>query len=207
MAVSDASIISAGAQSPYRVEILKKQPDGTYAPCAARVNPGDLLRPGKHPQVFFNHNDVYAIRVYNKSDAPVGVDIQIDGVNNFALSRVESYRTVGRWFIPAGQSPEIRGWHIKNLNAGRAEFREFQVVPKQKSVRALLGNADPGQIGMISVSFFAAWIGNQAPKDEPKARGGELGTGLGRIINNPIEQVACHFGRLRANVSIRYDKQ
>ncbi len=174
-----------------------------YVPCpldGPLTPPG--LRQGK-PFVKISEGDSYAIKIYNDSGAPVGVEVRIDGINMFAFSQVPNYKKIGRLFVKPGGTPLITGWHFFN---GPGGTREFLVMPWENSAQAILGTRDESTIGVVTVSFFSAWVGDTPPPDEPALRGGELATGIGKPTDNTTHDIVCHFGQLRSNVTIRYAK-
>jgi hypothetical protein len=174
-------------ESPYGVEILvnnqPRQPVDRAGRAYVTLQPGDL----------------YAVRLTNGSDRDAAAVLSIDGIDVFAFSKNQALSHV---VIPAGSSSVIGGWH----NEGD-EFNAFQVAgyPEVEAAGLL---PEMSNIGTITATFAKAWLPTDAPPlDEPQSRGSSsLATVRGPIIRQRSETVARVVGRVRASVTIRYDR-
>jgi hypothetical protein len=192
----DGNRVFARKVSPYGVEILLKKGD-KYEPLQPRLEKG-------LPYVSLGRDDVYAVRLINKSEHEAAVTLLIDGLH--AMRFVEAREKDGKlapFIVPANKAVTVRGWPISQKRSD-----EFLVTSYAKSAVAEL-NADKSKLGVITVQFAAAWEkGAKPPTDE---QGGSRstprgGTGRGSPIDTPFKQVERTYGAVRAQVSIRYAK-
>jgi len=130
----------------------------------------------------------------------------IDGLDVFSFWPNDKEKSKFRWLVGAGKRATVSGWP-----AGKDKSYEFLVTKYADSAAAELGG-DKAQLGVVTVTFHAAWPKNQPrPQDEPDLTGSksaDTGIGKGALIQTqfaePMERV---FGRRRASISIRYTKQ
>lgn len=188
----DGNAIQADKASPYGVEVLVR--DKARKP---EVREGLAY-------VSIRKDELYAIRLVNKSAHEAAVTVTIDGLNVFAFSQLRTQNEKTKQLdyppllLPAGQSAELRGWP---LNLKRSA--EFKVTNYGESAVAELGG-DRTKIGVITVQFAAAWKkGDNPPADE---RGKSVATGKGAEIDTPFQPVQRSVGAVRAFVSIRYTR-
>jgi hypothetical protein len=200
----DLSMVTVG---PYKVQILR-QPGGKgpYLPAPLVLPKGEIkegVNEGK-PIIDLQPGDNYAIRVINGSELPAGVDISIDGINMFTVSPVDAWRELGKFYSPRGQDFVVTTWP-------NAEKSKFKVVNELDSVHRKLGHPERSSLGVIMVSFCAAWdFGQKPPPDEGVTFKDIPATGFGepdpaakgfRASDSPKL-----FGAPRAQISIRYSK-
>lgn len=189
--------IAAGSDSPYAIEILVKSGDD-YRPRGATKD-GDgfaFLR--------IRRSEIYAVRLINDSAFDAAVTLTIDGLSVFAFSENTSYT---HWIVPAKQSLTVKGWHRTNQVSD-----SFLVTAYAKSAVAEKLPSSTS-IGTITASFAAAWPqGGSPPPDEPATPAGGRSaqdpdaTGKGPPVDTNFEEVTRELGRLRASVSVRYNK-
>jgi hypothetical protein len=186
--------ISAGAGSPYAIEVLVKA-DGAPRPRAASKDDDGFAF------LKIKRGEIYSIKLINDSPYDAAVTLTIDGLNMFAFSENSSYRVV---MVPARKSGVILGWHRTNKVSD-----SFQVTEYAKSAAAEK-LPDSAGLGTITVSFAAAWPkGQPPPEDEASAtKGGRSGdaTGKGPPVDALYTEVVRDVGKLRASVSVRYTK-
>ncbi len=195
--------IRPAAGSPYQVEILQKSAGGEYEPRTLTSKRGKA-------KVDLRENDVYAIRVYNHSGAPVGVQVLVDGINIFAFSKqygpgspfAQRFGADVK-FVLAQPQTTVTGWHKFN---GPGGSQEFLITEWGASAQAVTGNRDDTNLGTITVMFYSAWFeGQEPPADEPAAsRSGASGTGIGERTDNHFRERPTYFGKFLGSVSVRY---
>lgn len=197
--------VRAAPDSPYAIRVLVQQGD-RYAAQAPRVEDGLAFVPLKR-------DAIYAIDLINDSPHDAAVVLSIDGLSVFAFSRVMD-PTRGRpkyshYIVPARSVGRVLGWH--NTDSGPESTESFQITEYSKSASAELGGS-VGEIGTITASFAAAWPkGSPPPADEPDAAARKSGrsgdaTGRGPKIGVEYTPVERDLGRVRATVSVRYNK-
>src|SRR5262249_7621609 len=142
------------------------------------------------PYVTLHKDDVYEVVLYNESQYEAAVSLNIDGMSMFVFSSgldpkagPDSYP---RLIIDPGKPFEAKGWHISN-----ERIDEFLVTKKAESVGAKFRQR--GGVGTITACFSAAW-----PKDEPRTRSGDAGTGRGGQLDAQFVTVRRDFGAPRA---------
>jgi hypothetical protein len=185
--------ISATPDSPYAIEILVKSGDD-YRPRAATKDDGFAF-------LTLGRGELYAVKLVNDSPHDAAVTLTIDGLNDFAFSENKDYT---HWIVPGKQSLTVLGWHRTNQLSDA-----FQVAEYAKSAAAeRLPNS--ASLGTITASFAAAWLrGQPAPEDEASAQAGTRAgdaTGKGPPVKTDFREVVRDVGRLRASVSVRYNK-
>lgn len=189
------SIVSPVRGSKFRVEILTKD-EGEYRPRPVRVLQGI-------PFTELDDGEVYAVKVFNDADHEVAVDLSIDGVNTWALSRNPGFRKIGKFVLPAKSSTVVKGWHVGE--PGRGEVVEFVPRPSQESIVAS-ASVGGGRIGQVSARFYAAArAGEQMPQVEPVPTSTTSGVGRGVPVEPTMQPRAVFIGpSVLAAVTVRY---
>lgn len=182
--------VSAGAGSPYGIELLVKS-GSDWVPQAPTDDEGLAFVPLKA-------DDAYAVRFYNDSPYDAAVTLSIDGLNLFSFSENPAYKQLGVVIIGAKSSGTIYGWHRTNEKSD-----SFLVTEYAKSAAAELSQT--ADLGTITCSVSAAWPeGGMAPPDE--TRRSQNATGRGPEIAAKFQETQRVIGRTRAAVSCRYSK-
>ena len=187
-----SNIIQTSSTSPYGIELLLKTDSG-YKSMPVK-NESGLAKVG------FGKDQIYAVRLHNKSRKPIGVKLTIDGVNVFAMSTKAAYRgkDITMALCPCSTS-RIKGWHLTDL-----ESAEFQVSKFGETAAATLGAFE--NMGTITARFFDA-----TPKGPlncaPCERTRGLGTKLGAKTKMNYGSLDVKFGELLGSVSVRYTKE
>ena len=186
--------ISAGAGSPYAIEILVKAGAEPHPRAATKDDDGFAF-------LKIKRGEIYSVKLINDSPYDAAVTLTIDGLNMFAFSEKSAYTVV---IVPAKKSGIIAGWHRTNKVSD-----SFQVTEYAKSAAAEK-LPDASALGTITASFAAAWPkGQPPPEDEASAtKGGRSGdaTGKGPPVDALYTEVVRDLGKLRASVSVRYTK-
>jgi hypothetical protein len=184
--VVNGPIVKTTADSPFAIEILV-----AGQPMRA-VDEGGLA--------FVNvaKDQIYAIRLINKSPEEVGVILTIDGINSLAFSQNPAFKAVGKWVIAPNGTGTITGWHIQG-----AEAKSFKVMDYGQSAAAQF--ASTKDIGTITAVFCACFTGDPPPGTPPGAKG-DLATGLGPSVEQRLTAVPRKFGAPKASISVRYTK-
>jgi hypothetical protein len=186
--------VSASKDSPYSVEVLVEK-DGKYEALEPRLEKG-------LPYVSLKRDDVFAVRLTNRSDQEAAVTLFIDGLHVFSFNKDKD--KAGRpirlpFLAPAKKSILIKGWPTS-----LARSDKFLVTSYSKSAVAEL-KADRAKLGVITAQFAAAWPeGEKPPSDEGRGSRSELGAGRGPSIDTKFKSVERQFGLCRAQVSICY---
>jgi hypothetical protein len=195
---------AAAPQSPFAVEIHRlNKATNLYEPVPLESRDGQAFA-DLGPQ------DVYAIKLYNRSESLAAVNVTIDGLNLFAISQVPGYRQLGKLIIPNGPKGVegflLRGWHVNDQDS-----QLFEVAELPETLVAKVSGLDAAQrntaaMGTITVSFFAAIPPDAPPPpDEPKIR--SLGTKAGPLFQQVFQPTPVRIGVLREAVTIRYVRE
>ncbi len=189
--------VFASKDSPFAIEVLVMT-NGQFLPRKVEVDADGFsfvsIQPGEK----------YSIRLVNKSDNDASVVLTIDGINVFQFTEVKGYN---HWIVPRGDELQVRGWHRTNQLSNEFEISKY---PDTVAAQAISNGAS---LGTITATFAAAWpVGQKPPADEVASKGEEeqtpraLGTKRGSEVNVSYGEVNRHVGRMRASVSVRYDK-
>jgi hypothetical protein len=192
--VINGTRLSAGANSPYAVEVLVKS-GGQLVPRAPQTVGGLAFVP-------LQRKEVYAVRVINNSNFDAAVTLTIDGLNLFAFSQVKDATGDARYsmlILPRKSSATIKGWHLSNNR-----MSEFVITDLPGSAGGKLKS--PSAVGTITATFAAAVPrGSALPADEPKARAADA-TGIGAQLGARFTEAERVVGAVRDTVSVRYSK-
>lgn len=205
----DGTRILAAKGAPFAIEILvAPEKKGKRVPADYKVkNP--VAQKGL-AFVSIQRGEAYGVRLYNRSNYEVAVDLRIDGLSMYYFSEERDKKTGGpkyRYVIVAPNTyVEIRGWFV-TLN----DSDEFLVVPFKDSAIGKTTAGNPAEVGVITANFHRAWdrkLGR--PSDEP-ANPNEHSlsadaTGRGQRFQERYIEVDYAVGTFRGSVSARYSK-
>jgi hypothetical protein len=186
--------IFASDKREYGVEILVKKGAG-YVARKPEVKDG-------HIYVALQKDEPFAVRLVNDSEYEAAATIQIDGLNVFSFSDlVREGNAAPRWMVAKKKETTVPGWPIRS-----GLSHEFLVTEYAKSAVAELNAAD-SHVGVITVTFSAAWPKDgAAPKDEKAGARSRDAVGRGAPLNTPFQVVPMRFGVTRAILNIRYQR-
>ena len=187
------TLVAASPVSPYSVEVLVLR-HGKYVALPANVDSQS------RPFAPLAKNDIYAIRLSNKSDHDAAVRLTIDGVNAFEFS--EQSPQPAYWVVPKGLDGKPGTLLVKGWGKSSSHSIEFKVVDFPESAAARI-KLQPSQTGLISASFAACW---ENESDRPRSEGRTRATGFGNEIVDPKTSVKRSIGQVRDVVSIRYER-
>jgi hypothetical protein len=171
--------------SPFGMEVVLKQSDGTYQSLDVAVEGGTA-------RVDIQPKQIYAVRLFNDSAAPIGCRLTIDGINIFALSLDPNYK--GKETIMELQPHAkflIKGWH----HSGEISH-EFRVTNYGDSPAAKFGVVDG--VGILTATFYRAIV----PVNYKITRG--FATGLGDEVDMRYRDGQVRFDNPIGAVSVRY---
>ena len=150
-------------------------------------------RGGEKPRVYVSNGEEYTIRLTNRNqDREYLVSLMVDGLSVFRdfeaslTPRPADHMRVSipsrgmRWVLGPGKSIDIRGWQ-KDARTASA----FKFVKAEDSRAGLLDCLR--NIGVISAAFYPVLT-----EQEKGAKGG-VGTGEGRVIDQPLTLVKRPF--------------
>ena len=175
------NVFFASKSSPYGVELLIKNEQG-YASIPADLA---LLSQG-FGKVDLSEDQVFAIRIWNKTGRPVGLALTIDGINVFAFSENPFWKKLGKMVLLPG-SAVVKGWH----EVGDVS-REFAITKYGDSAAARFGATEG--VGTVTATFY----------ETIQTRGGEFGVGLGQRTRMAYKSVPASFGKVVSAVSVKY---
>lgn len=188
----DGSKCAPNEHCPYQIEILVHG-----HPLPIRLHDG-------LGHVSIKHGDIYAVRIYNKSPYDAAVRLSVDGLNVFTFSQLRKHDGSPKYefyIVPAHKTVTLKGWHRSNSTVD-----SFLVTDYAKSAAATIQHQH--ELGTITAVFSAAWPkGGQKPHDEDfTGKGGGKATGFGPPVAQQVNEVHREVGRMRAAISLRYDK-
>lgn len=179
----------------YGIEVLVKQGYAYVARPLTAVGRRNL------PFVPLESEDIYAIRLINRTSLEAAVLLSVDGINVFHFA--EGDNTNKRWLVPPANDGVpgtvlIRGWSKDDRQS-----LEFRVTSFPETAAARLHLEPNPDIGQITAQFSAAWpVDADPPLDEGRSRG----TGFGATIEDEKVDVPRNIGGVRATVIVRYER-
>ncbi|GEM_PF-1690992 len=185
---SDPTYVSSARKSPYAMRILAQSPQDTatdYGPLAPRQV---RLQSGR-PWVNIQRNELYQVKVQNRSNVPVAVSLTVDGLDVFHFTHSDHCDKKGlsrfTHFIvhPKGhRGPDgtehdgtatLVGWFQKL--APPDNYLSFKVTGYGEGAVTKAGVTSRGQVGVIQVQF--AHCAPLAEGAAPRSAGNATGFG------------------------------
>jgi hypothetical protein len=181
--------IRATPDSPYAIEIHVKKGSQYGARAAQKIN-GKAFVPMRAEEVF-------AVVLINDSDYEAAATLALDGLSVFAFSQNKNYTY---WFVPAHSKIRIDGWHLNNRKMAEFIVRNLPDY-EDGSIRL----RDRSNLGVITACFSAAWVNKDQPPRDEYGRNGTF-VDKGKEIDRPSVEVSRYVGKVRAAISVRYQK-
>jgi hypothetical protein len=186
------TLISSHQGSPFAVEILVKSAEssGPALPRPAHVEHGFAY-------VDIQRNEIYELKIHNKTGRPVAVNVSIDGLDafHFCKERKADGRPKFSRFVALQEVLPIVGWFITPEKA-----LSFLVTEYGKGAVSYAGVAR-GQVGVIHVQFSEC----SSLAYGAKPRGGNE-TGFGPPRKTSLKPVNYQFEPPHDFVTIRYNR-
>ena len=186
------TIAKFSENSLYGMDILLKQKDGSYVPVP--ILP-DSEQKGV-ARVKFDAEEIFAVRLHNESNRPVGVILTLDGINVFHMATVPGWKELGKMAIGPNRAAMIHGWTETDQIS-----REFKVTEYGTSLAAKLG-VEEG-VNSITAVFVTFNEGSKGAGD-PVA---PLGVGVGEKVKSEFTTSHGTFGEHYGAVTIRYSQK
>lgn len=168
--------------------------------------PREIVLENGRPFVSLDKGETFRVVLVNSGPLAISEVLTLDGLSNFTFSTLrkgDGKPKYSQWILGAGMTGEVAGWHVDN-----SRVREFKITDFSQSAAALAGSE--GSVGAITVVIRATWkVGAERPSDEPlEFRSVERGIGLGDEIDQKVQEDIDprEYGRIRAVLTIRYDK-
>lgn len=187
--------VSSTAESPFAMELFVKplNSQGKAMPRAARLEAGQAW-------VDIKQNELYEIKLHNRSKLKTAVTLTVDGINVFHFSKdrkPDGRPKYSHYVLEPHSSTVIVGWHHRV--AGDTNFLSFLVTAYGQGAASQTGLPPRGEVGVIHASFAHCF-----PKTEgtPKSVGSETGFGPPRKVHQ--EPQAVYIDPPHDFVSIRY---
>ena len=191
-----------GSTAGKKVDIVRATADSTFG-FQVLVNGKPIAIDQEGGLAFtdsLKNDDEFTILLINENDFDCGAYVTLDGLDSCWLMQRRC-----AWIVPKNDKLEVSGWQFNKETA-----KSFKVGPLESSLAFKEGKT--GQIGVISAQFYRAYE-SQAdidPADMPgsiSAASEKLGITVGdRDVTNRVTSVDRFFGKLRANVPLRYQK-
>lgn len=196
----DGCTVSTDESSPYQIQIRTKDSAGEFkVPQSVSI----ITDPSGNKFAFVDLplGTTFAIRVINaQKDHDVGARILLDGISSFELSEVDEYKQHGCWYVDKGKAGLVKGWMVNEKVS-----KNFVTSSLADGLITTLKQSDLSSVGVINVSFFPAWTGNEAV---PAIELAEKGISVGPQFQDEKDVVDdVHFGKtLLSSISIRYER-
>jgi hypothetical protein len=188
--------------SAYEVEIYAKPLYGGRS-----IHPCRLRWERDVAYVDLNKDDVYEIRLYNRSNAQVAAAVCVDGLDVFHFADKEYYDGHGKCLFthfvlsPKGGTIEVPGWFQRLKEPGNANYLSFLVTEYGKGAVSQAGITARGQVGAIHIQFSHCY---QLPPGV-NAKGGNE-TGFGPPVSVQQKAVKLEIEPPHDFVTIRYTR-
>ena len=189
------------AESPFAVEVLVRP--NAKADAKARQPSLD----GNEVFVKIERDEIYEVVAYNQSHLEAAMSLHIDGLDVFTFSEVRDPGTgqpkYSRFVLPPNSKSTIYGWHKRDQPPDN--ILSFLVTEYGKGA-SRLAPQPTGKVGVITVSFAYAWLGDNPPLEARNSKDSGNETGLGPPISANTGESRRNFGVPIDFVSIRYSK-
>jgi hypothetical protein len=192
------------ADFPFAIEIWKIEagPKDIITPKTGRTKKDFVTLPANATTmnapllISVKENELFEIRMWNRSNEKIGVVIQVDGLNSLGQERERTERA-RMWILdpkPANQLPEanvVEGWYLPRNAAGdRVELRRFVFTDVSKSVAGRQNFSE--SLGLITATIFR----------DDAGRG--LAVGEAQVEPRTLKPVDFRRGRVLGSIQIRY---
>lgn len=187
-------------KSPYGFEILVLDPkDNDFKKRSMNVRNGNS-------SISFSRGEIFQIQLFNDSDKPAAVEVNLDGLNVFNIAEDKRLHNA-RFIVQPKASYLVSSWIRREGADGGNEFKVGRITDAVAS--KFLSN-DNVNIGMITVIFSQAWERGNPPKEIPVGRSdtkNDLAITTGQGVNVKIEQVDYQWTNFNTTVlHVRYDQ-
>jgi len=181
----------------YGLEVLLKVAKDEYKALTPSIEDGVAF-------VSIPTDGVYAVRIINRSDNDMAVDLSIDGISMFQFCK--DRKTNGKpaythYIISAKSEPRVKGWYRDGTSANEFLVSNSDVLPKE-----MQGLTDKEKTGVVTAQFCVATSGT---KSSAKEQDGIKRTILGNQTEqkSELEVYTWDSNKPVATVAIRYDKK
>jgi hypothetical protein len=200
--------IATTKDSPYAIELLVAGKGHIPADLAgwAKVPAREATAHDRQPFVGIKRDEAYAVRVWNHSKYEAAVTLCVDGLDAFTFSAPDHCKPDGRpkyshFVVGPGQHAILPGW-FRTPDVSDA----FLVTEYAKAAVAGKPTAARGSVGVVTVTFAAAWEGDKKPADEIVTMSAGDATGKGPPIKTGMPEVRRTIGVVRDVISVRYTR-
>ncbi|NNJ26863.1 hypothetical protein [Alienimonas chondri] len=191
------SVFLTEAEGVYGIEILTDH-QGELLPTDITLPEAGAKGGAAFPSVDLGIQDVYAIRVYNRSNDVVAVRLTIDGLHVFDFSEEPRFKNAPCMFVHPGTAI-IKGWYHKDSTSHAFTIGHYA----DSRIAGVLGEGGKTaeQLGIISAHFFYA-----APALEEAGEDLLVGTAAGAPRDTPYGEVKRKKGASVGVVGVRYPR-
>lgn len=189
------SLVSSTASSPCSVELLvKSSPSGTPQPRAAHDEKGLAF-------VGIQKDELYELRIHNRSSKEVAVAVSIDGLDvfHFTKDRTDGKPNYSHQIIGPQSTDIIHGWH--NSIHGNENVLSFLVTGYGQGAVTKAGITARGKVGIIHVQFSEC---EPLPPGGKSRSGNETGFGPPKKVEQKVVSYEIHPPH--DFVSVRYTR-
>lgn len=207
----DRSEVRASRESLYSVSIWTQKPGGQID----RTKPIDMTLFAPRPAVLKRGaaelaepipvGTAYIIHLTNHSDFDAAAKVSIDTLSMFTFASKDM--TSNAVIIPPRSSIHVVGWF---LNLEKSNLFEVARYEDSEAADQLVPASD---VGMVTVTFAAAWEPTASPPPDEmffgRAKGttSSTATKRGDEVRQPYRLIPRQIGKTRAVVTIRYGQQ
>ena len=168
---------------------------------------GKPRQPGQNVgEAFVNiqRDEIYEVRVHNRSANEAAVSLTIDGLDVFTFSDVKDEKTgkplYSHFIVQPKSTFTILGWHKTNDKA-----LSFLVTEYGKGASSQLKSTGP--VGVLTAAFSACSLHpNDLPADDGARSLPQNETGKGPPRDTKLKEVTRTIGVVRDIISVRYTR-
>lgn len=203
------TILRTVKKTPFGVEMVKlakSNSDGSVSEIQPPIPYVMTIVPNLGGQFFPSKGDSYGIRLINDDpEFPVGVKIQIDGLNTANTLAENASEAPVSYMVNANSSRVIRGW-FKDTSS----IFYFLVTNAKDSIQGQrsLETSAAGffqNVGQIHITFFAIKVNGKSPPDFNNSKLEQLGTARGLEVPDESTLIEVLPGQIYDEITIRYD--
>lgn len=196
--VRGESRVAASPSSKVELEVLRRVGPDRFAPCPV------TLDATTHPRIQLHKDDVYVVRIHNRSEDEIAAALSIDGLSSFHFCEPSAKDASGRrlfnhYMIASSTDSDINGWFLR-LH-GLDNYRAFHVTRYADSAVGQLGLLPSDEVGVIHVQISKAAATVRA-LDQSKS----IATGLGQKLTVQQQQSDRKIDPPHEFITIRYDR-
>lgn len=196
--VREGSRVAASPSSQVELEVLRLVASDRLSPCLVNLDAA------KQPRIQLQKDDVYVIRIHNRSAEEIAATVSIDGLSSFHFCDSSArdsagHRLFNHYLIAPKTDSDISGWFLRL--EGPDNYRAFHVMGYADSAAGQLGVFPSDEIGVIHVQISKTAVAVKPPNESKS-----IATGLGAKLTIQQKQSDRRIEAPHEFITVRYDR-